>query len=223
MRLPAQFEPLLGGVGSRARPFKRRGRLINPCSTRSSSTGEILDHCLKIADNLWRNFLARAATMVIRQGTRDDVPLLAAVIRAAFRDVGDRFALTAETCPTHPSNCATTWIEKALDKGARYYLGEEGGKACGCVALERANPEVCYLERLAVLPQFRRKGFGKALVDHLLEEARALGARRVEIGIIAEQGELRAWYERLGFVPTKTARFDHLPFRVLFMYRPLGG
>jgi len=161
--------------------------------------------------------------MVIRQGTRDDVPLLAAVIRAAFRDVADRFALTAETCPTHPSNCATAWIGKALDKGARYYIGEEGGKACGCVALERANPEVCYLERLAVLPEFRRKGFGKALVDHVLAEARALGARRVEIGIIAEQRELGAWYERLGFRPMKTARFDHLPFPVLFMSRPVGG
>ncbi len=162
-------------------------------------------------------------TMVIRQATWDDVPLLAEVIRAAFLDVADRLALTADTCPTHPSNCAATWIEKALDKGVRYYIGEEGGKAWGCVALERANPEVCYLERLAVLPEFRRKGFGKSLVDHALAEARALGARRVQIGIIAEQGELRVWYERLGFLPTKSARFDHLPFRVLFMSRPLGG
>jgi N-acetylglutamate synthase-like GNAT family acetyltransferase len=161
--------------------------------------------------------------MVIRQATQDDVPLLAEVIRAAFRDVADRFGLTAETCPAHPSNCATAWIEKGLDKGARYYIGEEGGRACGCVALERANAEVCYLERLAVVPECREKGFGKALVDHVLAEARALGARRVEIGIIAEQEELGAWYKRLGFLSMKTARFDHLPFRVLFMSRPLGG
>jgi N-acetylglutamate synthase-like GNAT family acetyltransferase len=173
--------------------------------------------------NAAEGVLTKPSTVVIRQATRDDVPLLAEVIRVAFRDVADRFALTAETCPTHPSNCATAWIEKALDKGVRYYIGEEGGKAWGCVALERADPEVCYLERLAVLPEFRRKGLGKALVDHVLAEARALGARRVEIAIIAEQRELGAWYQRLGFLPTKSARFDHLPFQVSFMSRSLGG
>jgi N-acetylglutamate synthase-like GNAT family acetyltransferase len=161
--------------------------------------------------------------MVIRQATRDDVPVLAEVIRAAFRDVADRFALTAETCPTHPSNCAMAWIEQALDKGVRYYIGEEGGKACGCVALERANPEVCYLERLAVLPEYRRNGFGKALVDHVLAAARALGARRVEIGIIAEHRELKDWYLRLGFSMRDTVRFEHLPFAVMFMCGVLSG
>jgi N-acetylglutamate synthase-like GNAT family acetyltransferase len=184
---------------------------------------QILDQCLEIADNLVRHLLETASTMVIRQANRADVPILTEVIRAAFRGVAVRFALTAETCPTHPSNRTTAWIEKELDKGVRYYIGEEGGKACGCVALERANPEACYLERLAVRPECREQGCGKALVDHVLAEARALGARRVEIGIIADQKELGAWYERLGFLPMRTARFDHLPFRVLFMSRPLEG
>ena len=123
-----------------------------------------------------------------------------------------------ETCPTHPSNCTTAWIEAALEKGVSYYIAEEGGKACGCVAMERANPEVCYLERLSVLPGFRRNGFGTALVDHVLAEARALGARHIEIGIIAEHRELRDWYLRLGFRVNRTARFEHLPFAVMFMF-----
>jgi len=161
--------------------------------------------------------------MVIRQATRNDVPLLAGMIRAAFRDVAERFGLTPETCPTHPSNCTAAWIEKALEKGVTYYIGEVGGRACGCVAMERANPELCYLARLAVLPGFRGRGCGKALVDHVLIEAGAIGVTQVEIGIIADHWELRDWYLRLGFRASRTVQFEHLPFKVIFMCRALEG
>ncbi|HYR02442.1 MAG TPA: GNAT family N-acetyltransferase [Syntrophobacteria bacterium] len=161
--------------------------------------------------------------MAIRLATREEAPRLAGIIRAAFRDVAERFGLTAETAPTHPSLCTAAWIEKALDKGVAYYVGEDGASVWGCVALERANPDVCYLERLAVLPEFRRKGLGKSLVDHVLKEAGTLGARRVEIGIIATHRELKDWYFRLGFRAIKTVRFEHLPFAVMFMGRALQG
>ena len=161
--------------------------------------------------------------MAIRLATREEAPRLAGIIRAAFRDVAERFGLTAETAPTHPSFCTAAWIEKGLDKGVRYYLGEDGARAWGCVALERANPHLCYLERLAVLSEYRRTGLGKALVDHVVTEARALGARRVEIAIIADHRELRDWYLRLGFSAIKTVRFERLPFAVMFMERALHG
>jgi len=164
-----------------------------------------------------------AATMAIRLASREEAPRLAGIIRAAFRDVAERFGLTAETAPTHPSLCTAAWVERALDKGVTYYLGEDGARAWGCIALERGTPDVCYLERLAVLPEFRRKGLGKALVDHVLKEARALGARRVEIGIVAAHRELKDWYLRLGFRAIKTVRFEHLPFAVMFMGRALQG
>ena len=91
----------------------------------------------------------------------------------------------------------------------------------GCIALERANSDVCYLERLAVLPPFRRHGFGRALVNHAIDEARKLGVKRVELGVISEQADLREWYEKQGFSVTTTARFEHLPFEVAFMRKVL--
>jgi 3-methyladenine DNA glycosylase AlkD len=87
----------------------------------------------------------------------------------------------------------------------------------GCVALEQANPEVCYLERLAVLPNKRRQGFGKALVMHVISAAKILAAHRVDIGIIAEHTELKNWYRGPGFVEGQSKEFPHLPFRVTFM------
>lgn len=113
----------------------------------------------------------------IRDAAPADVPELVEIIRTAFRDVALRFDLTPENCPRHPSNCHQSWIEDALGKGVRYFILDAEGGSCGCVALEQASSETCYLERLAVLPTHRRRGYGRALVVHALAEARPLGSR----------------------------------------------
>lgn len=159
----------------------------------------------------------------IRQASLDDVALIVDLTRRSFRDVADRFRLTDETCPHHPSHCTTESVSSALANGVRYFILETDGGPAGCVALERADGELCYLKRLGVLPAHRRRGFGAALVNHVLAQARQGGTPRVEIGIIAELTELQSWYEKFGFVMKETKRFPHLPFTVAILYRVVGG
>ena len=153
----------------------------------------------------------------IRICTKEDTQVLTDTIRRSFRDVAERFGLTQENAPRHPSNCTVNWIRKDMKRGVTYFAIENNNHVVGGVALERANTEVCYLERLAVLPDQRRRGFGKALVKQALSEARLLGAHCVSIGIIAEHTELKDWYKGLGFVEGERKEFPHLPFRVTFM------
>jgi N-acetylglutamate synthase-like GNAT family acetyltransferase len=155
--------------------------------------------------------------ITVRQSDTADIPRMIEIIKTAFFEVAARFGLTEANCPKHPSNCKASWIEEAMGKDARYFLLEADRLPCGCVALEQASPEVCYLERLAVIPAQQRRGYGRILVDHVLHEARVFGARQVDIGIIAAQTELKDWYKGIGFVEQKTATFPHLPFEVLFM------
>lgn len=157
----------------------------------------------------------------ISESTNSEADLLASLIRDAFADVATRFNLNLENAPTHPSNCTAEWIENALAKGVRYFLLRVDEQPVGCVALEKASDALCYLERLAVLPGFRRQGCGAALVNHLVDKARAIGTERVEIGIISAHVELKSWYEKLGFVFLSTARFPQLPFEVTFMRKSL--
>ena len=159
---------------------------------------------------------------VITEATEGAAVLLAALIRESFAGVAQRFGLTPENSPTHPSNCAPEWIRSAFAKGVSYYVIRNDEGPAGCVALENAGADVCYLERLAVLPSYRRRGLGKALVDHVMAKARELDAHRVELGIISADVELRRWYEKLGFSVTDTARFEHLPFDVTFMRKVFG-
>jgi N-acetylglutamate synthase-like GNAT family acetyltransferase len=159
----------------------------------------------------------------IREATRDDVVAITNLIRVAFTDVAQRFQLTPKNCPKHPSNCEPGWIETAMEKGVVFYLLEDGGTLVGCGALEQPEkPGTCYLERLAVLPQYRHQGLGKRLVEHIEAEAKTRNLQRVEIGIIAEQEDLSTWYGGMGFVVTGEKEFEHLPFRVAFMAKNLS-
>jgi len=160
-------------------------------------------------------------TTLVREAAEGGAALLARLIRRSFRDVAERFGLTLQNCPANPSNCTEDWVSAAMQKGVVYWVLESDGEPVGCAALERADGDACYLQRLAVLPQHRRQGYGAALVGHVLAQAKGMGLRRVDIGIIAQDEGLRRWYEGLGFRAGERRRFDHLPFEVLLVSAPV--
>ncbi len=153
----------------------------------------------------------------IREADSADVSLISGLIRESFRDVARRFGLTLENCPKHPSNSTDEWIANDFARGVTYYILESNGMAVGCVALEKVNSYLHYLERLGVLPEARRKGFGRALVDHVIFQANLSGAKQISIGIIADDKELKRWYQKIRFIEGETKEFEHLPFHVTFM------
>ena len=153
----------------------------------------------------------------IREADPADISKLSELIRLSYRDVAERFRLTLTNCPKHPSNYTDEWVENDFHRGVSYYILELRGNAAGCVALEKANPDLCYLERLAVLPHERKKGLGRQLVEHVFRKARELGTKNISIGIIAKQTELKQWYQKIGFIEGETKECSHLPFQVTFM------
>ena len=163
----------------------------------------------------------KAAAMVIREAKRADIDVLVTLLRSSFRNVAEKFGITEDNNPKSLAFCTNDRIENDLEKDLTYYILEKDGRPCGCVALERAKPGVCYLMRLAVLPEHRGRGYGKMLVQHIFEKARATSARRVEIAMISKDTRLKKWYKKLGFTQKNTKKYDHLPFTVAFMYREL--
>ena len=114
-------------------------------------------------------------------------------------------------------------IEHGMRLGTTMLLAFDGAALCGCVGLRRPVKGVGILERLAVAPACRRLGLGRMLVGRACSLAGRIGAGQVEIGIIAKQRELRQWYENLGFGAVRTARFDNLPFEVLYLRKSVGA
>jgi len=89
-------------------------------------------------------------------------------------------------------------VEQLLVQNVAFFvLRAEGVPAgCGGIKLEESYGE---LKRMYVRPQFRGRGFAKAIVDHLTDYARSNGifCLRLETGI--HQHEAIGLYERMGF------------------------
>ena len=110
--------------------------------------------------------------MPIREVFRDEAATIARIIAESNRDVAARFGLTAENCAKHPSLCTPQWIEADLARGERYFVFVDAGTPVACVAYETADAQLAYLNRLSVLPAYRRRGIGAALVAHVIGLAR---------------------------------------------------
>ena len=63
-----------------------------------------------------------------------------------------------------------------------------------------------HINNVAVLPQYRSQGMGTALMEHVLTEARRLGARRATLEVRASNHAALRLYERLGFYVAATRK-----------------
>ena len=79
------------------------------------------------------------------------------------------------------------------------------GNVAGYVRLGRASPlaasdHVLMINGLAVDPAFQRRGVGRALMAAAATEARARGARRLTLRVLAPNTAARGLYEQSGYV-----------------------
>jgi len=146
----------------------------------------------------------------------------ARVVRNAFKTVALDFNFTRENNPTHPSFMTMKRLREDHDKGVRFFGLFLGDEQIGFIAVEKADADLFYIERLAVLPKYRHRGYGKYLMEFAFEHIRTNGGKKVSIGIINEQTVLKDWYKGLGFEETATRQFAHLPFTVCFMERVIS-
>lgn len=141
----------------------------------------------------------------------------AAVLRAGFADPAAEFGLTPENCRTNAAFMQADWLRVQHERGNAMYGLYVEGELCGFAQWQVRRQGGAELKNLCVLPACRHAGYGKQLVRHCMEAARAAGQERMHIGIIQENVRLRAWYEGCSFVHTGTAVFEHLPFTVGYM------
>ncbi len=138
-------------------------------------------------------------TLVIRPGEREDVPVIAELIRglARFEKLEDEVTMTEERLASNlfgPHRYAETLI------------AEEAGESVGFALFFHnfstflAKPGI-YLEDLFVVPEHRGGGVGRALLKELARVAVERDCGRLEWSVLDWNREAIAFYVRLGARP----------------------
>lgn len=154
---------------------------------------------------------------IIRSVSMDELERCAQVIREAFGTVAKDFGLTPQNCPTNGAFIQPERLIADLQKGNLMYGLFAAGEMAGFMQLETGREGAVILEKLAVLPELRHNGYGKALLEYAKKKVGELGASRLLAAIIEENAVLKQWYLSSGFIHTGTKVFEHLPFTVGFL------
>jgi N-acetylglutamate synthase-like GNAT family acetyltransferase len=78
--------------------------------------------------------------------------------------------------------------------------GEKYGQVLGCVALRAFNaPDSCELKRLYTIPEARRQGAGRRMLEAVIQRAKKLGYREVLLDTLLSMTAARNMYAEYGF------------------------
>jgi GNAT superfamily N-acetyltransferase len=135
-----------------------------------------------------------------------DSPVAAALWRAYYTEVSDRWYLLHEGRRTDPGElereiAAGTAAELAPPTG-RLLVGRYDGEPAGCAGVRMLGPDTAELTRVFVYEQLRGRGGAPLLVAAAEEAARALGARWLILDTRSDLVEARTLYARLGYTET---------------------
>jgi ribosomal protein S18 acetylase RimI-like enzyme len=155
---------------------------------------------------------------------KDNFQSLAKLLNDSFITVTDSFGITKDNCPSNNAFIDSNTLKSKLISNREFYKYENSGYPIGFIAIEKSEKEIdtFYIEKVAVHPEHRHKGLGKQLMDFATKRIIELGGKRISIGLIDSNTELKKWYQNQGYIQTGTKLFDHLPFNVCLMDKTLN-
>lgn len=126
--------------------------------------------------------------MLIRPAVRADRSGVIALWEAVFPD-------------DPPHNAPPKVFDAKLAVGDDMLLVAVEGDAVAGTTMAGYDGFRGWLHKVAVLPEYRRRGLATDLVHHAIRSLRSAGCTKVNLQIRATNAEVRAFYEELGFEP----------------------
>ena len=103
----------------------------------------------------------------------------------------------------------------------RLLLAYSDGELAGCIALRKLDNRTCEMKRLFVRPSFRGKGYGRIMIENLIEEARVIGYERMWLDSLPGKMDAAiALYKELGFKEI-AAYYDNPLESVVYLEREI--
>ncbi len=142
--------------------------------------------------------------MEVKTGLMESSRLMTAIITSERPDTADAIGLITELeahlDPLYPAKSRHGYsVEKLIAQQVAFFVLRDNETPAGCGGIQLFGMEYGELKRMYVRPQFRGLGYGRQLVNHLADYARAnrVGLLRLETGI--HQAPAIRLYEGMGF------------------------
>ncbi len=146
--------------------------------------------------------------LIISPCSAADLDALVRISTKTFRD-----AFEAQNDPDDFQHYLSTALSpeklgtELADPLSRFYFVYLKGHVVGFYKINEGNsqtdirdPMALELERIYVLSEYQGRGFGRIIIEHVLDKARELGKAYVWLGVWEENRGAIAFYENLGFV-----------------------
>lgn len=138
-------------------------------------------------------------------------------VRVLFQEYWDSFDFTP--CFQNFSTELARLPGDYAPPGGALGLALIAGEPAGCAALRRVDADRCEAKRLYVRSAFRGHGLGKALLDWVAGQARAMGYREIVGDTMPVMALALAMYERAGFERTGPYAADPTPGAIYIRLR----
>jgi len=95
-------------------------------------------------------------------------------------------------------------INQIYERLRNFSVIEKNGKVIGCGALKIVWKDLGEIRSIAIARSHNKKGYGKMLIEELLEEARSLDLKKIFVLTYVP-----GFFEKLGFEKTQKAKLPH--------------
>jgi GNAT superfamily N-acetyltransferase len=90
-------------------------------------------------------------------------------------------------------------LDKFSPPNGRLLLAEYENQVAGLACMRKIREDIGEIKRMYVRPAFRGKGIGRALVEGLIDEARAIGYPRIRLDSTRFMKAAHSLYRSVGF------------------------
>jgi ribosomal protein S18 acetylase RimI-like enzyme len=147
-------------------------------------------------------------TLTFRRAGGADVPAIVALVESAYRGDSSRTGWTTEADLLDGQRTDADAVADILrTPGSTVLLAEAAGELVACCQLEQRPPAVAYFGMFSVQPTGQGQGVGRQMLAEAERIARnEWSATTMIMAVLAQRGDLIAWYERRGYRRTGERR-----------------
>ena len=156
----------------------------------------------------------------------NDSKIITEILNKAFLAFAQEYNFTKENAPNHLAFINSDKVDSWLKNGLSMYGYKLENKLVGCAGNSHLMDQIFLIERVATLPEYRKLGIGKKLMEFNENEIKKNGGKIVEIHVTDKNIPLREWYKKQGYIEIRIEEVNipgiaKVPFKACIMNKEL--